>query len=89
MYIGTKPNLEKLVLPSTVTSLRKDVLNQTPETLVIHFGGTEEQWLAIGSVAKTLSEKYTVIYESDGSEPEEKPKTGTDAEEENSAESSS
>lgn len=66
MHIGTKENLKKLVLPSTVKSLRGGFLGETPSDLVIHFGGTEEEWLALGKEAKTLAEKYTVIYESNG-----------------------
>lgn len=66
LYIGPHERLEKLVLPASVKSLRPGVLEGAPETLVIHFGGTEEQWRAIGDTACALSERFTVVYESDG-----------------------
>lgn len=65
-YLGTKSSLEKLVIPASVTSLRYELVN-APESLVIHFGGTEEEWAALGQGAKHLSEKYTVVFSSDGS----------------------
>ena len=71
MYIGTKPNLKKLVIPSSVKSIRYGLLETTPETLEIHFGGTEEQWLAMGAPAEQLLRKYTVIYESNGIDAQE------------------
>ena len=81
VWFGTKPNLKKLVIPASVTALREGTLNETPETLVVHYGGTEEAWLAMGNAAKEISEKYTVIFESDGVENEENEgNEGADAE---------
>lgn len=66
-YLGNKKNLKKLVIPASVTALRQDFLLSGAEDLVVHFGGTEEEWAALGQGATRLSEKYTVVFSSDGS----------------------
>ena len=65
-FLMTKPNLKKLVLPSSLKTLNPEFLKKGADALVIHFGGTEEEWLALGKGATALSEKYTVIFESNG-----------------------
>ena len=65
-YLGARQNLKKLVLPATVKSLRADVLKGANAELVVHFGGTEEEWLAIGKAAVRISEEFTVVFESNG-----------------------
>lgn len=78
MWIGTKPSLEKLVIPASVTALKPGLLDKTPQSLVIHFGGTEEAWAAMGAATQDLSEKYTVVFESDGTENEDADGDGDD-----------
>lgn len=68
VWLGTKPKLEKLVIPASVTSMREGTLLETPEGLTVYYGGTEEAWLSMGNAAKMISEKYTVVFESDGEE---------------------
>jgi len=68
MHLGEKENLKKLVLPRSIDGLRYDVIKEAHPDLVIYYGGTEEEWLALGAGAKELSKKYTVVFESNGEE---------------------
>ena len=60
-YLGTKKNLKKLVIPKSVTSMRADFLLDGAQDMVVHFGGSEAEWQALGRGAARLSEKYTVV----------------------------
>lgn len=67
-YLLTKPSLEKLVLPASLKALNPEFLKKGADNLVIYFGGTEEEWLALGKGALSLSAAYTVVFESNGAE---------------------
>ena len=67
-YLFTKENLKKLVLPASLEALNGNFLTKGSPDLVIYFGGTEAEWQALGAGATRLSEKYTVVFESDGSD---------------------
>ena len=66
-YIGAKQKLKKLVLPRSVTALKVGFLNGANPDLVVHFGGSEEEWFAMGQAAELVSLAHTVVFLSDGS----------------------
>lgn len=65
-YIGAKQKLKKLVLPRSVTALKVGFLDGANPALVVHFGGTEEEWLAMGRAAEKVLLQHTVVFLSEG-----------------------
>lgn len=66
LHIGGKKKLCRLVLPASVKSVCRGMLTGASPDLVVYFGGTEAEWLAMGKATEEISQSFTVIFESDG-----------------------
>lgn len=59
------PNIKEIYLPNTLRQIASSILNNAEQypDLTIYYAGTEEEWLALGSVAKRATQVYHVVYE--------------------------
>ena len=55
--------LEAIYFPKSLSALGWSVLREGEGNPTIYYAGTEEEWLALGSNAKRIAGKYTVVYE--------------------------
>ena len=56
------PSLKSVYLPKSATGLYAWSFNDCPADLTVYYAGTEEEWQALGSFAKNVSKKYTVVF---------------------------
>ena len=57
-------SLKDVYLPRSIERVYKDLLDKQGEGTVLHYAGSEEEWLALGSSAKYIAEHETVVYHS-------------------------
>ncbi len=51
-------------LPRRLTALDSDAFRGSSKDMIIHYEGTEQEWLAYGAEAEEVAATYTVCYES-------------------------
>ena len=54
----------EVYLPRRMTELDSDAFRGSHADTVIHYAGTEQEWLAYGTEAEELAASYTICYES-------------------------
>ena len=57
--------LEAVYLPESLSSIGGSFLREGEGSPTIYYAGTEEKWQALGSQARRLNERYTVVFERD------------------------
>lgn len=57
------PALKAVYLPKSATGLYPWSFKECAEDVTVYYAGTEEEWTALGTFAKNVSKKYTVVFE--------------------------
>ena len=63
MHVGE--GLEAVYLPKSLSTIGWHFMREGDGNPTVYYAGTEEEWLALGFHAKRLSERYTVVFETE------------------------
>ena len=57
-------SLTAVYMPRSMEKVYKNLLEKQGEGTVLHYAGSEEEWLSLGTAAKHIAETRTVVYHS-------------------------